>query len=148
MKEILIYSDGVSSSGKYRSLLEDTHINISHRCNLQESISHINLKEVNLVIIDLDIPIFTDTELWDATPFTSREIPVIIVVNEIDNRTLDRCITDYDIEVVKKKHFNSDAFSVIINKILGLKFNIEEPEDNSECTLDTPFCDTDNVEET
>jgi len=146
MKEILIYSDGVSSSGKYRSLLEDAEINVSHRCNLQESISHINLKMVDLVIIDLDIPIFTDRELWDATPFTSREIPIIIVVNEIDNGTLDRCITDFDIEVVKKQHFNSDAFSEIINKMLGLNYKVNEI--NDECELDTPFCDTDNAEDT
>jgi len=145
MKEVLIYTDDIGNYGKYRSLIEDAEINVSHRCTLEESIKHINLKQVDLVIIDIDIPKFTNRELWEINPFHIRDIPIVIVVTEIDNYTLDKCISDYDIEVVKKQFFNTDAFSIIITKILGIE---TDKDINDECNLDTPFCDLENVEDT
>lgn len=146
MKEILIYTDDISNYGKYRSLIENAEINLSHRCNLEESIKHINHKKVDLVIIDLDVSKFTVKHLRDIIPFYERDISIIIVFNEMDNYLLELCIDAYEIEVVKKQFFNTITFLNIINKILEIDSE-EIQNDDYDCQSDNPFCDTDNLEE-
>jgi len=144
MKEILVYSDNISNYGNYRSLLENGEINISLRSSIDEAVSHLNHKEVSLTVIDLDIHKFKVEDLWNLTPFEDRNIPIILIVEDITNDCLEICIDKIDCEVVKKQSFDPDDFSELVSGMLNIED--KQNESNYECTLDTPFCDTDNVE--
>ena len=55
-KEILVFSDSMSTYGKYRSLLEGSVISMSHRATWDEALEYINARAVDILIVDLDIP--------------------------------------------------------------------------------------------
>jgi len=145
MKEILIFSDDISNYGKYRSFLETGNTTVSLRGSIEEAVAHINHKQVDLVVIDFDLPEFTNDNLWIINPFESRDIPVILVVEHITNDCLEECLDKLDCEVVLKQNINEESFLAIVSTIL----NLDESTDdiNYECASDTPFCDTDNVED-
>ena len=145
MNNILILTDDFTMYGKYRSLLEDGNVDISHRASIQEALIYTRNVEVDLIIIDLDLPKFRTKHVNPVRKLRKRA-KVINIVNEIAERALTECI-ELGIELLKKP-FKSKSLIISVKLILtSLKNNNvetdDEDEDNS-CIIDSPFCDVDN----
>jgi len=145
-KEILIVTDEITDYSRYRSLLEDANIDISHRSSLSEAFSLIRFKDVDLVIIDLDIPKFRTKHVNSIRKFRKRCL-VINIVNNIATRALEECVK---LEcVVIEKPINNESLLFHVKRILfnGESVNIDDIAITDSCLEDTPFCDSDNYAE-
>jgi len=144
MKDILILTDDFTIYGKYRSLLEDGNVDISHRASVQEAMIYTRNEDVDLIIVDLDLPKFRTKHVNPIRKLRKRS-KVINIVNDIAERALTECV-DIDVEVLKKP-FKSKSLVISVKMILNSINNDDaeddEDEDNS-CILDNAMCDIDN----
>jgi len=140
MKDILILTDDFTIYGKYRSLLEDGNVDISHRASVQEAMIYIRNEDVDLIIVDLDLPKFRTKHVNPIRKLRKRS-KVINIVNDIAERALTECV-DIDVEVLKKP-FKSKSLVISVKMILNSIEDDYKDEDNS-CILDNAMCDIDN----
>ncbi len=140
MKEILILTDDFSAYSKYRSLLENGDVDISLRASTREALSFTRTRNVNLIIVDLDIPKFRVKHV-NLIRKLSKRANVINIVNDIASRALEECVT-LEVEVMVKP-FKNSSLKNIVNELLDTTDdNIKENIDS--CILDSPFCDAEN----
>jgi len=146
MKEILILTDDISNYGKYRSLLEDANVEISHRSSELEALRLIREKVIDLVIIDLDVPIFKMKNLNVIKHF-KYNTDVLNIVNDVSIKAIEECIK-LGFELLRKPFKNESLLSHVNKTIFG---GSENNTDNlitiDDCLDDSPFCDGDNYAE-
>jgi len=142
MKEVLILTDDISNFGKYRALLEDAYIEISHRCSIQEAVIFTRHKETDLIIVDLDVPKFTFKHLNSLRKLIKRS-KIVNLVSNIAIKALDECLK---LEcIVIRKPVRAEEFKNHIRSLLHEDDVYDyEFEVKDSCLVDSTFCDEEN----
>jgi len=142
-KEILVFCDNLSKYGVYRSYLETGVSNTSLRATVDEVMHHITKKNVDAIIIDIDVPSIKKKHLGLIGELNQRGIEVVLILGVSENITdasLLACLDDYDVTILKEPF----DYEILFDKFqLQTKIDREEDtlEERAECDLDSPFYD-------
>ena len=119
--EILFMTDDSKEYYMYRLLLEENGNSVSLRSNMKELYSYLLNHYPSIAILDFDIPQISDKNLSIVEFLYDQNIPMIIIVEDIDDDTLIEFMDDYDC-VIMKKPISEDDLMEEINLILGNKY--------------------------
>lgn len=110
--EILIVSDDIIGCPIYRNTLEAKGYATSHRSTIQDAIQHVKNKNVNVIIIDMDVPKTRRSDLKIVKRLKEMNFNnIILVVGDISDLALDDCLEEYNINVIRKPYKIEDLLS-------------------------------------
>lgn len=100
--EILFITDNSQEYFSYRLPLESEGNIVNLRSNVSETLLYLEHHSPSIVIIDYDVPCVSAQNLEAMDILCNKDIPIIIIVEDIDDETLIECMDEYSVIVMKK----------------------------------------------
>jgi len=144
MKEILIFTDDISKYGNYRSYLETGVSTTSLRATLNEVLDHLEKKNVDIIIVDLDIPRIKKKNLKFLEFIRQDSIDIFLMIRDITDDALITC-SEYDCITIVKKPFDPEVLMRKLGIVVDLVAAEEKNLDEAVRDFDSPFYDNEEI---